>query len=179
MNRLSNGLGDEMVEINLRTLKRDGHTDLAETVCLPRIAESSIDISSVDDVGVTGTATFADPLILLEGTLSTTVHYICSRCLTVFEKPLNTRLNTAYTTSPEQNDDDIPLAEGQVLDMTLDLEESIFLGLDDRPLCKEDCLGLCSVCGKNQNEETCQCETRAVDPRLAGLKDLLYGTDSE
>lgn len=167
------------MEINLKSLKREGHVDLSATVHLPRIAESTVDVSDVDEIHVTGAVTFADPLILLEGTLSTNVHYVCSRCLTIFEKPLLARLNTAYTTKEEHRDDDIELVDGPVLDVTSDMEESIFLALDERPLCKRDCQGLCPVCGKNRNEEACQCDTRVVDPRLAGLKDLLYGSDSE
>ncbi|HEV8596474.1 MAG TPA: DUF177 domain-containing protein, partial [Candidatus Dormibacteraeota bacterium] len=39
-------------------------------------------------------------------------------------------------------------------------------------LCREDCRGLCPVCGGNRNLVTCACPERAADPRLAALKDL-------
>jgi uncharacterized protein len=40
------------------------------------------------------------------------------------------------------------------------------------PLCRPDCQGLCPVCGKDRNVESCQCQTEWVDPRLSGLKAL-------
>jgi len=42
-----------------------------------------------------------------------------------------------------------------------------------KPLCKQDCKGLCSQCGVNLNIETCQCSVQWEDPRLAGLKALI------
>ncbi|MBO4749763.1 MAG: DUF177 domain-containing protein, partial [Lachnospiraceae bacterium] len=39
-------------------------------------------------------------------------------------------------------------------------------------LCKEDCKGLCPVCGKNLNEGECGCDRFVPDPRLAGIQDL-------
>jgi len=41
-----------------------------------------------------------------------------------------------------------------------------------RPLCKEDCKGLCPTCGINLNYEECDCEVPDVDPRWAKLKSL-------
>ena len=42
-----------------------------------------------------------------------------------------------------------------------------------RLLCREDCKGLCPVCGANLNEMTCNCNTKQIDPRLEKLKMLL------
>lgn len=42
-----------------------------------------------------------------------------------------------------------------------------------RVICSENCRGLCSNCGIDLNNDTCDCETDDLDPRLAKLKELL------
>lgn len=39
-------------------------------------------------------------------------------------------------------------------------------------LCRPDCKGICSVCGRNLNEGACECDTFVPDPRLAAIKDI-------
>ena len=46
------------------------------------------------------------------------------------------------------------------------------LALPVKPLCEENCLGLCPVCGVNKNTEDCSCTTTEGDPRLAALRGL-------
>ena len=62
-------------------------------------------------------------------------------------------------------------------DFKLDLYELCFtevvLAMPSKHLCKEDCKGLCSQCGKNLNEGECSCEKKQIDPRLAILSQLL------
>ena len=48
------------------------------------------------------------------------------------------------------------------------IHEQFYLTLPMKPLCREDCKGLCPVCGANWNQTTCACERRWEDPRLAG-----------
>ena len=72
----------------------------------------------------------------------------------------------------EYNDDYI-----ETPDATVDLDElttsDILLELPHKYLCKEDCQGLCQVCGKNLNTGECDCQTEEVDPRLEELSKLL------
>jgi uncharacterized protein len=46
------------------------------------------------------------------------------------------------------------------------------LALTERPLCRDECRGLCPRCGTNLNERDCGCTTEANDPRLAVLRNL-------
>ncbi|WAH35478.1 YceD family protein [Alicyclobacillus dauci] len=167
------------MQLNIKSIKREGQLEFDETVRLPRIAREDVDIADVGPVHVKGTATWADPLLMVEGEINTMITYICSRCLTHFDRPLTTSVSVTYTTDDVQADDEIKRAPDDVLDLTSDLEESIFLAVDDKPLCRKDCKGLCPECGGNRNEQTCSCDTRKVDPRLAALKDLLSDDDSE
>ncbi|NMA14219.1 MAG: DUF177 domain-containing protein [Clostridia bacterium] len=41
-----------------------------------------------------------------------------------------------------------------------------------KTLCREDCKGLCPICGSNLNIKQCRCERESIDPRLAALKNF-------
>jgi uncharacterized protein len=58
------------------------------------------------------------------------------------------------------------------IDLTEVVREQLYLALPMKPLCREDCKGLCPVCGVNRNRETCTCQETWVDPRMAALKQF-------
>jgi len=62
--------------------------------------------------------------------------------------------------------------QGDEIDLTPMVREQMLLALAERPLCREDCRGLCARCGVNLNEHACGCRTEAGDPRLAVLRSL-------
>jgi uncharacterized protein len=41
-----------------------------------------------------------------------------------------------------------------------------------KPLCREDCQGLCPVCGADKNTGACSCVESSPDPRWAALAAL-------
>lgn len=83
----------------------------------------------------------------------------------------------------EADDDGLELAEddldvfpyeGDVVDLEPLIREQFILAVPFAPLCKDDCKGLCPMCGIDRNIDTCQCE-KPVDPRFAGLEALKKG----
>ncbi len=110
-----------------------------------------------------------------EGQLRSQVQLECARCLETFVQPLDLHLEAQFGFPPirPQGDMTFPIGVKGILDLTEALREYILLDLPMRPLCKPDCRGLCVECGKNLNEETCDCVKETIDPRLVGLKDLL------
>jgi uncharacterized protein len=62
--------------------------------------------------------------------------------------------------------------DGRSVDLGGILREQILLALPMDLLCREDCKGLCPVCGKDLNQEACGCETSGADPRWAALRGL-------
>ncbi|HLC21226.1 MAG TPA: DUF177 domain-containing protein [Candidatus Methylomirabilis sp.] len=52
------------------------------------------------------------------------------------------------------------------------MRENVLLNLPLQPLCRAECRGLCSRCGVNLNETSCQCRVQEPDPRLRPLQHL-------
>jgi uncharacterized protein len=71
------------------------------------------------------------------------------------------------------DEDVLGLAEyrDEKIDLGEVVREQLYLALPMKPLCQEDCKGLCPVCGGNRNRETCTCQQEWVDPRMAALKE--------
>jgi uncharacterized protein len=119
----------------------------------------------------------------VKGHLQTALELDCSRCLEPFLVPVDATFELRYvpqaenTGEPEREiqEEDLTTAfhrEG-LLDVTELLREQFQLALPMKPLCKDDCRGLCSACGTNLNKTTCDCAPKWEDPRLAPLKSLL------
>ena len=117
------------------------------------------------------------------GTIGTTLEMACSRCLEPFEVPVQAKFDLRYLPQllnagegeREIEEEDLTTAyhrEG-LLDVMELLREQFQLALPMKPLCSDDCKGLCVECGANLNRTTCDCNPRWEDPRLAALKGLL------
>jgi uncharacterized protein len=160
-----------------------------------RVSELEESGLRIDDVAALGPV-FADPAWRLEavalevepdgsevfvrGRLKATVEQTCGRCLEVFpariDAPFDVRLvpKPAGADSVELGADDLDVDfyENDELDVARVVGNEATLALPMKPLCREDCRGLCPVCGVNRNLAPCTCDTRPPDPRLAALRDL-------
>lgn len=117
---------------------------------------------------------------------------VCSRCLTEYTEPMKVSFEEEFVQGEveEEHDEEdeeedsgrtVSFYTGDEIDLADPLRENILLELPMKPLCDEDCEGLCPTCGINLNEGDCKCtgEPDVVDPRLAVLKDLLRKPDSK
>jgi len=114
-------------------------------------------------------------VMVMTGSVRTTIHGICDRCANEFDRDVDIPIDVVLVTelSSEENEDEwvFPL-EGDSADLD-DIVRTIFvLNLGSKLLCKEDCQGLCCRCGKDLNEGPCNCQ-KELDPRFAALKQLL------
>ena len=66
--------------------------------------------------------------------------------------------------------------EGYSIDTELLLHDEITVNWPVKILCREDCKGLCPVCGHDLNEGDCGCDTFVPDPRMAAIFDKLEST---
>jgi len=111
--------------------------------------------------------------LMLTGTIKAEMVCICDRCGSDFrcEKELPVEAKIGTDPSDDDNPDIFPL-EGDWLDLSDLLETCFILGTEAKFLCREDCAGLCPICGKNLDAGHCGCK-KDVDPRLAALGQLL------
>jgi uncharacterized protein len=58
------------------------------------------------------------------------------------------------------------------LDMRAWARDALALALPAQIVCREDCAGLCSVCGENLNRSPDHAHEREPDPRWAALREL-------
>jgi uncharacterized protein len=95
------------------------------------------------------------------------------RCLTDAGLTLHVASREYQATSPEESDElTTPyLSEGK-LDLSAWARDALALALPDKILCREDCAGLCPVCGRDLNREPHTHEEQEGDPRWAALSDL-------
>ena len=68
--------------------------------------------------------------------------------------------------------DEQPFLNGYNLDVDQLVCNELLLSLPMKVLCREDCKGICNRCGANLNIETCDCDTRALDPRMSVIQDI-------
>jgi len=98
----------------------------------------------------------------------------CGRCLKNFQATTEAEiLEKFYPADAQGIEKDAYTYEFDVVDITDALREGLLLVEPISALCKEDCRGLCPVCGIDRNVDSCTCETTTMDPRLAALKQLL------
>jgi uncharacterized protein len=130
--------------------------------------------------------------LLVKASLSGEALVQCSRCLKEFSVPLEIEFEEEFIEgSPEQADEDddeeieggqrtVTYYSGDEIDLSEPLRENVLLEIPMKPLCTEDCKGLCPSCGTNLNEGSCECtgSNTTVDPRFAALQQLLRKPDS-
>ena len=110
------------------------------------------------------------------GNVQLSIEAPCSRCLKTVKLDLKPEVNLVLTPkeSIEVEDDDInhETYVGDEVDISDYLREQIAMSLPLKVVCSENCKGLCPSCGVNLNDETCECDSQKIDPRLAVLKNL-------
>jgi uncharacterized protein len=118
--------------------------------------------------------------VFVSGDFQAKVSQACGRCLEPtavdVSVPVDVRLvprpATADSVELAADDLDVDFYTQDELDLGALVETETTLALPMKALCREECQGLCPVCGGNRNVTRCACPERATDPRLAVLKDL-------
>ena len=121
--------------------------------------------------------------ILAEADLSAEVEVTCCRCLQPFTANLALNFEEEYfpvidifsgasLILPEEPGC-FTIDARHTLDLTEAVRQYILLAIPMKPLCREDCAGLCPVCGRNLNDDKCNCSVQEIDPRWSQLGKLL------
>lgn len=117
--------------------------------------------------------------LLVEGTVSTTMHPHCDRCCKPMEKHVSIPVQALVADEISNDDNDsIFLMEEGFVDLEEIVATTFVLNQDSKNLCSDDCKGLCPGCGADLNIESCRCK-KEVDPRLAALQQLLKDKEDQ
>ena len=148
----------------------------------PRDAETC-EITNTSPVTYTIHLSRSGTTVFVTGVVTATVELPCSRCLEPFDFPVTSEFSFSLVpevpeTRPSEKelqpeDLETDFYDGETIDVGKIVQNNVLLSLPIKPLCGEDCQGLCSRCGTNKNLATCTCSTEEPgDPRLARLKDF-------
>ncbi|WP_244833203.1 DUF177 domain-containing protein [Clostridium sp. BJN0001] len=122
---------------------------------------------------ITGEVTSESDIIVLKANIKTNLKMRCSRCLEAFIYPVDIDIEERFTTDESLFDEeDVTVVSDDVIDVTEIAQKSIISSLPIKRLCKDDCKGICQVCGCNLNYNKCNCQKEDVDIRLESLKSL-------
>jgi uncharacterized protein len=111
--------------------------------------------------------------LMLELELAVRLVGPCMRCLTDASVPLEVKAREYQATSPGESDElTTPYIADDSLDLSAWARDAVALLLPDKILCREDCAGLCPVCGRDLNREPHEHEEAEADSRWAKLAEL-------
>ena len=162
----------DSVEFDL-SADSDAFEDLPDGVSLPH------------GVRATGRAYNTGDGFAVTGSASATVRLSCDRCLEDYEVELIADLSYDYYREGSSVEEplrdersegerlDSLMFRGDTIDILEQVREALLLLIPHKKICREQCQGICPICGCNRNLESCDCDTTVLDPRLADLAELL------
>ncbi len=153
-----------------------------ETQSIPAESLNRHELLDLSPVRWRGQVVYADPGFFLRARLSYEQALGCNRCLKPIVEPVqaDVELMILVERHPEEGgehglheqDMGILYVGDEVLETDPILVEQLQLNVPMKPLCGEDCKGLCPTCGADRNAGECSCEEASTDPRWASLAAL-------
>ena len=170
------------------TRYRQPQATFARTFAPAEVASEGETYTIVEPVALTFEILKDKDRFQLIGTVKTILELGCSRCLEPYRLPVASTFDLRYLPSGEASaeheaeirDDELDTSyySNDQVDLNELMREQFYLALPMKPLCQEDCRGLCPQCGTNLNTDACACAPAWEDPRLAALKALRPKGDS-
>ncbi|HEY8530994.1 MAG TPA: DUF177 domain-containing protein [Limnochorda sp.] len=176
-----------------RLMREQGRTQVftADEPCPPDLLEAGVEACR-GPVHIEGRATSTGAGVLVQGRVTVPVTMVCSRCLSPYPLELEAEFEEEFVPRSRprpQGEDEEATAEGRNpvagdedeveyfdnhrIDLGPLIREQLLMALPMKSLCRDDCRGLCPVCGHNLNLGACDCQVDETDPRLAVLRELL------
>lgn len=153
-----------------------------ETIVVTPGELESPDLVGLSPVECSGRMVFAEPGFLLTEELSYEQTLACTRCLTHFVEQMEPMIELLVLQGKELVEDEeqelgardlgVWQVEGDKFLTEPVVVEQVQLNIPMKPLCREDCRGLCPTCGADLNAGECGCDRQVVDPRWSGLEAL-------
>jgi DUF177 domain-containing protein len=123
-----------------------------------------------------------DGEVRIRGTLSVRMKAACDRCLGEALFPLDAKLDLFYRPMSyiardeeieiDEGEAEIGFYEGEGMELEDILREQVLLLLPMQKVCRDDCKGICPICGQDRNQTACQCKLETADDRWQALRDI-------
>lgn len=117
----------------------------------------------IGNIEINGAVVNDGSTFVIGGTISCTKVFTCDRCI-------------EQATENQIHNFDEEISRTEIVDDSIDITELVrdmlVVNQPIKNLCREDCKGLCPICGTNLNSGECNCERFSVDPRFAPLQNL-------
>lgn len=145
-------------------------------------------LQSIDGVTAQLTVNKSDEEFFVNGTVKAGVTIQCSRCLGWFSMQVETLIDFIACAAGLHGDnkeiiDDEDYAyfgsEELEVDVSEVVRQAIVVMLPMKPLCSEECRGLCASCGNNLNKTECDCVKDKIDGRWEALRKISDQTNNE
>lgn len=135
------------MKIKVTQLKENQVVFLKESVSPEQIDLDTPEIKYSNPIIVSTEAKKECSVVHAKTHVSASAVFICSRCLNKYTNAIEKDFAITY-----------PLNEIQhFIDITEDIREEMIAHYPVKFLCQPECKGLCPQCGKNLNEERCNC----------------------
>lgn len=113
----------------------------------------------------------------ITGSTELTARIPCDRCLEDVDVTLKLLFDKEADMKESEEDrrmalDDQVYIEGYSLDVDKLVYSELLVNWPSKVLCKDDCKGICSVCGTNLNQKTCNCRKEDLNPGMAKIQEI-------
>jgi len=169
------------MRIELDKLKQQGG-NFAQVYEVNELPLDDTELRLVEPAEVRGRVRNHGREVELHGKLNTKLEAMCDRCLQPVELAITTEFNERFVravswAAEEQHElqaEDLNVAvfDGEGIELDDLVREELLLAVPVNVLCRENCKGLCPVCGIDRNLSNCECENNEIDSRWQGLKEL-------
>lgn len=103
----------------------------------------------------------------------------CARCLNPIEADVDFDIHELLSRTEDgaDEDGDIILFDGHEIELDDIVTDHFLMNISGKYLCRDDCRGLCPMCGHDLNEGDCGCDAGYIDPRWLALKEIMDRRD--
>ena len=114
--------------------------------------------------------------LLIQGDVDVKLGIPCGRCLEEVPTPIHFRIDKTLSITDDGIIDEDMEETDYLIGFELDVDKLVYAEIlvnwPMRVLCKDDCKGICKVCGMNLNKGACSCQRTELDPRMAAIQDI-------
>ena len=115
--------------------------------------------------------------VRMDAKFNVTIVFPCDRCVEDVPKEFDINVSKEIDLNLTDEDrieqlDEMPYIDDTCLDVEKFVYNELLVNLPMKVLCKSDCKGICNRCGVNLNSQSCDCDTKELDPRMSKILDV-------